>query len=99
MGQEARRLAMEKFTWSDLQLRELWKEAGIHIYLDTDDVLYIGRKWMCIHTVQGGDRVVRFPFYAQVIDPLKQQIVEDSTNVLQIRLAPKSTTLFRINSY
>jgi beta-galactosidase len=89
----------EKFNLSDLQLRELWKEAGVHIYLDADDVFYIGRKWMCIHTVKGGDRVVKFPFYAQVIDPLKQQIVADSTNVIEISLAPKSTTLFRINSY
>ena len=88
-----------RFNWTDLQLRELWKVSGVHIYLDADDVFYIGRKWMCIHTVMGGDRVVEFPFYTEVIDPLKQQIVADSTNVIEISLPPKSTTLLRINPY
>jgi len=89
----------EKFKWPDSQLRELWKEAGVHVYIDTDDVLYIGRKWLCIHTVLGGDRIVKFPFHAQVIDPLNEQIVADSTNFIKINLAPKSTTLLRINPY
>lgn len=89
----------EKFKWSDAQLRELWKRAGVHLYIDTDDVLYIGRNWLSIHTVIGGDRTIRFPFHAQVIDPLKEKVIEDYTNSLKINIAPKSTTLFRIDPY
>ncbi len=89
----------DKFKWTESQLRDLWKEAGVHVYMDDADVLYIGRKWMSIHTVTGGERIVKFPFYAQVIDPLNEKIVADSTNFIKIYLVPKSTTLFRINSY
>jgi beta-galactosidase len=89
----------EKLKWSDLDLRELWKDAGVHVYLDTDDVFYMGRNWMCIHTIKGGNRVVKFPIDVQVINPLNQQIVADSTHSLKINLDPKSTILFRINSY
>ncbi|MEN8194371.1 MAG: hypothetical protein ABFS12_16235, partial [Bacteroidota bacterium] len=89
----------DKFNWSNLELRELWQKAGAHVYLDTDDVFYIGRKWMCIHSATGGNRIVKFPFYAQVIDPLNEKIIADSTNFIEINLAPKSTTLLRIKSY
>jgi beta-galactosidase len=87
----------KKFKFSDSQLRELWKAAGVHVYTETDDVFYIGRNWMCIHTVIGGKRTIRFPFYTQVIDPLQQKAITDSTKLLEINLKPKSTTLFRIN--
>jgi beta-galactosidase len=87
----------KKFNFSDSQLRELWKKAGVHVYVETDDVFYIGRNWMCIHTVIGGKRTIRFPFYTEVIDPLLQKVVADSTILLEINLDPKSTTIFRIN--
>ena len=87
----------DKFRWSNLQLRELWKAAGVHIYIGSDDVFYIGRKWLCIHTATGGNRIVKFPFYAQVIDPFNEKIVADSTNFIEINLASKSTTLLRVN--
>ena len=89
----------DKFRWSDSQLRDLWKESGVHIYSDTDDVFYIGRKWLSIHTVKGGERLVKFPFYAHVIDPLNEKIIADSTNYIEMNLPAVSTTLLRINPY
>ena len=89
----------DKFKWTDSELRKIWKEAGVHTYIDTDDVLYIGRNWLSIHTVTGGKREIKFPFYAQIIDPSKKQILADSTNHFEINLASKSTTLLRINPY
>ena len=89
----------EKFKWTDSQLREIWKKAGVHAYTDADDILYIGRNWLSIHTVNAGFKTFKFPFYARIIDPLKRRVIADSTNHLEIHLAAKSTTLFRINPY
>lgn len=89
----------DKFKWSNSELRELWKNAGVHIYLENNDVLYAGRKWICVHTVEGGNRTLKFPFYAQVIDPVNNKIIADSTNFIETNLAPRSTTLFRVNSF
>ena len=50
---------------SDSQLREIFKNAGVHVYLDSGDVFYIGRNWLCIHSVFGGKKTLRFPFYTQ----------------------------------
>ena len=85
-----------KFKWQSSELRELWERAGVHLYNNTDDVFYIGRNWLSIHTVDGGERTLRFPFYAEVIDPLKGQVLADSTNSSNINLSPKSTRLLRI---
>ena len=88
-----------KLSWSETELRKLWKDAGVHIYLDTDDVFYIGRSWLCIHTTSGGKREIKLPFYAKVMNPLNHQSLADSTNSIEINLAPKSTTLLRVMPY
>jgi beta-galactosidase len=86
-----------KFKWSDSELRDLWKKSGVHLYTDSDDVFYIGHNWLCIHTVKGGERTVNFPFTTQVIDPMKREVIADSTKSISVILKPKSTLLLRIN--
>ncbi len=87
----------EKIKWSDKELRSLWKETGVHLYIDDKDVFYIDHNWMCIHTIDGGEKEIRFPFCAQVLDPLKSKILADSTKVIKLNLEPRSTTLLRVN--
>jgi beta-galactosidase len=96
-SKEKERFIDGKLKWTGLELQEIWKNAGAHLYIDTDDVFYVGRNWLCIHTATGGDKSIKFPFYTEVIDPLKQETLADSTTYLDIHLAPKSTTLLRIN--
>ncbi|WP_339714719.1 beta-galactosidase [uncultured Kriegella sp.] len=86
-----------KLKWSAADLRELWRKSEVHIYNDTSDVFYIGNNWLGIHTIKGGERTLRFPFKAQIIDPLKNKVLADSTNTLKLKLHPKSTTLLRIH--
>ncbi|MBM1104602.1 beta-galactosidase [Aurantibacter crassamenti] len=86
-----------KFKWTASELGELWNEAGVHRYIETDDVFYIGRNWMGIHTIEGGDRIINFPFNTQVIDPLNKKILATNTKELKLTLKPKSTILLRIN--
>lgn len=85
-----------KFTWTNSELRDLWKRADVHVYLDTDDVFYIGNNWLCIHTLSGGKKTLNFPFQAQIFDPIKQQIMADSVQRIRINTSPNSTTLLRI---
>jgi beta-galactosidase len=96
---ENKTLLKDKFRWSALQLRKLWRRAGVHVYVDTDDVFYVGNNWLCIHTILGGNRTIKFPFFTQIIGPHKKQVIADSTKSIDINLAPKSTTLFRINPH
>ncbi|MCK0134786.1 beta-galactosidase [Arenibacter sp. S6351L] len=86
-----------KLKWSASELGETWEQAGVHRYIETEDVFYIGRNWMGIHTIEGGERTINFPFNAQVIDPLENTILYDSTRQLKLTLKPKSTVLLRVN--
>jgi beta-galactosidase len=86
-----------KFKWTASELGELWERAGVHRYIKTDDVFYIGRNWMGIHTINGGERIIDFPYMAQIIDPIKNEIMADSTRQLQLIMKPKSTLLLRVN--
>ena len=87
----------KKFKWSASELRELWEGAGVHQYIKTDDVFYIGRNWMGIHTIIGGEKTIDFPYRTQIVDPLKNIIMVDSTRQLQLIMKPKSTLLLRVN--
>jgi beta-galactosidase len=86
----------KKIKWKDSELRKIWKNAGVHIYNDSNDVTYVGNNWLCIHTVKGGERTINFPCPTQVYDPLKKETLADSTKSLKLNLAPKSTMLLRI---
>jgi len=89
----------EKWQWSPTELREIWKEAGVHQYITTEDICYTGRNWLSLHSVDGGEKTIHLPFYAQVIDPLENKVLSDSTNQIQINMDPISTVLFRVNPY
>ena len=89
---------IDKFKqFSDSQLRNIFKNAGVHIYSDSGDVLYIGRNWLCIHTIFGGKKTINLPFFAKVINVINDQKYSDSTNLIEIEMSSKSTVLLYID--
>ncbi|MCK0192429.1 beta-galactosidase [Arenibacter sp. F20364] len=86
-----------KLNWSATELGELWEGAGVHRYIQTDDVFYIGKNWLGIHTINGGEKTINFPFRAQIVDPVKNVILADATRQLHLIMKPKSTLLLRVN--
>jgi beta-galactosidase len=82
---------------SDSQLRKVFEDAGVHIYIQSGDVFYIGRNWLCIHTILGGEKTINLPFPAKVTDPLDEKIISESTKTIKINMAPKSTLILRLN--
>jgi beta-galactosidase len=89
---------IDKFKqFSDSQLRDIFKNAGVHIYSDSGDVFYIGRNWLCIHTIFGGKKTINLPFFAKVINAINDQKYSDSTNLIEIEMSSKSTVLLYID--
>jgi beta-galactosidase len=88
-----------KLKWTPSELGKIWDEAGVHRYVTTEDICYAGRNWLSLHTLEGGEKSIRLPFYAQVIDPLENKILSDSTNQIHFKIAPGTTRIFRINPY
>jgi len=87
-----------KTKWTDLQLNNVWKNAGVHIYTSPGDILYIGRNWLCVHSVDGEKKTVKFPFLTQVINPEKNDTISDYSEIFEFQMSPGTTRLFRLNS-
>lgn len=94
-GEESQLISRTK--WTDLQLNNIWENAGVHIYTSPGDVFYIGRNWLCVHSVEGGEKTVRFPFPTQVLNPGKKDIISDYSLSYVFQMSPGTTRLFRLN--
>lgn len=77
-------------------LRSFLRAAGVHVYLDTDDVVYAGNGWLAIHTRDGGRRRVALPFPARVTDAFRDVPVAERADGLDLDLPPRSTLLLRL---
>ncbi|MCP4593206.1 MAG: hypothetical protein GY842_20915 [bacterium] len=93
---KARQRTPGKFRWTPAELRDLWRQAGVHLYCDSDDVLYAGRGWLCLHSVPGGKRQIRLPFRARVTDPATREVIHSDVSAFTVDLPPSSTTLLRV---
>src|SRR3546814_84490 len=85
-----------KIQWGASELSELFGQAGVHRYLEGgQDVLYAGRGWICLHSVEGGDKLIALPFSATVIDPLTETVIT-SGDSFEVTMNANSTRLFKI---
>jgi len=41
--------------------RRASRDAGIHIYLDTDNVVMIGGGYLAVHAASAGKKIIRYP--------------------------------------
>lgn len=91
-----RRVVAEKTSWTPEELRALWREAGVHVFLDADDVLYAGRGWIGIHGLDGGRREIHPPFAADLHDAFTGEIVSSGGKRAVVDLPERGTALFRL---
>jgi len=61
-------------------LRNIARAAGCHIYSEANDVVYANRILLGIYSPSGGDRTIRLPRAARVIDLIESKVLsEDKT--------------------
>jgi hypothetical protein len=78
-------------------LRAVARWAGVHIYCDAGDVLYANRSLVGIHTLSGGERVIRLPRRVPgVVDMFSGKTLAGETTEIGVVLEPRSTSLFSI---
>ncbi|CAL1516461.1 beta-galactosidase [Chitinophaga sp. MM2321] len=86
----------KKLRWPASALGKLWDSAGVHRYLNTEDVVYAGRGWLSVHSVKGGKKELKLPFYAQVSDPVTKKIIAGNTKTVTLDMEPGATILLRV---
>ena len=77
------------------QLRALYREAGVHIYCDSGDVLSANEAWLMLHTRTAGTKHVVLPKACRTITEITtEKIVAENAGTFSIDLPKYSTAVF-----
>lgn len=85
-----------KYEWSAEELAQLWSKAGVSLFGQTGDVIYVGRGYGCIHSAEGGWRKLAFPKDVILTDLMDQKVYKTKENSVSIFMEAGQTKLFRI---
>lgn len=82
---------------SPCALRTVAREAGVHIYSDTDEPLYASRRYIALHSAEGGLRRIDLPRTCKTVTELfSGREVARNTEVIEDRLGAPSTVLYEL---
>jgi hypothetical protein len=71
--------------------REIARYAGCHVYLDSDDVLYANRNFLCLHASSGGEKTLHLPTSATVREIYSKRIYATNTDTVRLHLSRGET--------
>lgn len=76
-------------------LRGLAREAGVHLYNETDDTLYASRSYVTLNADGPGARTLRFATTVDIVDPFTGSMIASRVTELVRNLRNKETWLVR----
>lgn len=77
------------------ELRDVAREAGVHIYSDTDETLYASRRHVALHSATGGPRRIALPRSCETVTELfSGRVLGRNVDVIEDTLAGPSTVLY-----
>ena len=80
---------------SAAQLRNVAREAGVHIYSDTDETLYASRRHVALHSATGGVRRIALPRVSGTVTELfSGRVVGRNVDTIEDDLASPATVLY-----
>ncbi|HDN18171.1 MAG TPA: hypothetical protein ENF41_03825 [Candidatus Bathyarchaeota archaeon] len=59
-------------------LRSIYRFAGIHIYVDSSDVLYVNRNFLALHAVTGGVKKFHLREKRRIVNAISSEVVAES---------------------
>jgi len=75
-------------------LREVARYAGVHVYCDTEDVLYADRNYVALHTVRAEHKTVHLPRRADVWEVFDGRLVGRDCTTFSDPMAAGATHLY-----
>jgi len=77
-------------------LRRLARQAGVHLYIDTEDVVWASHDLLAVSVKDAGPRNVQLPRQASVTDVYSGQPLAEAVRSLQVQFADRQTLLWRL---
>jgi hypothetical protein len=78
---------------SDL-LRRILQWSGVHVYDDSNDVIYLSPNLLAVHAAHDPPQVVRFPTAVDVYDLLREEMVAQRITEVHLNLPRLGTGLY-----
>ena len=78
-------------------LRAVARKAGVHLYIDTEDIVWASRDLLAVSVNAAGQRTVRLPRPCRVVDLWTGQDVAENAAEFTVEVPEKGTSLFRLN--
>jgi len=75
-------------------LRSLARAAGVHLYLDSEDVLHANDRFVLLHTTTAGQKTLRLPRRADVVEVYTGQVLFRQVESFSLAEASQTTRLF-----
>jgi len=75
-------------------LRGIAKKASVHIYLDTDDVVYASKLMLAVHTRYSGLRHIVLPGPSTVVDAFLRKTIAKNVKTFDVRIERGTTGIW-----
>lgn len=75
-------------------LKNICRAAGLHIYSEHDDVIYPGKSFLMLHTLEGGEKIINLPSPVDVYECWDNREVGRHISKIQEKLPPRSTAIY-----
>ncbi|MBR4124834.1 MAG: hypothetical protein IKR13_01405, partial [Victivallales bacterium] len=79
-------------------VREVARQAGVHVYTDTDDNFFAGGNFLCIHSTSAGTKTIRLPHRADAVEIYTGEIIGEDTDCLEFPMSALETKVFFLDN-
>ena len=77
-------------------MRGIAKFAGVHVYCDSEDVLYVGRRYITFHAASSGKKTLRFPKKCDVYEVYEDKYYGQGVTEIEFDAYFGETKMFKI---
>jgi len=74
----------------------LFRYAGVHVYLDTEDIVLVNRSYLAINASSDGIRHISLPREKRVLDAFNGRLISPSTKEITCKMRFGETRIFRL---
>lgn len=98
MGIPYLRATGEHYELSTEEIKTFYKNSGIHLYTEENDVVYVGNGHLALHSALGGKKRVNLPKTCKISSVFGTEFKAQTTDFLEFELKENATALFAISS-
>ena len=77
-------------------IRSIAQLAGVHVFSESNDPIYVGRRYLGIHAKAAGKRSIKLPSRSTVVDCFSQREIGKDIEQFDIELDDFETKIYRI---